>query len=81
LLYVVCSVFAEEGRRQVSAFVRRQPGARLVPLLVAGLPGDLNGAQLLPNSVAAVATARAAGAGAEVPLLHDGFFYALIEKT
>jgi 16S rRNA C967 or C1407 C5-methylase (RsmB/RsmF family) len=78
---VVCSVFAEEGRRQVSAFVRRQPGARQIPLLPAGLLGDPNGVQLLPNSVAAVATAREGVATAAMPLLHDGFFYALIEKT
>lgn len=81
LLYVVCSVFAEEGRRQVAAFVRRQPGARRIPLPVAGPPGDPNSLQLLPNSVAAVATARAGLATAALPLLHDGFFYALIEKT
>ena len=73
LLYVVCSVFAEEGRRQVTAFVRRQPGARRVQL-----PGDdPTGLQLLPSSIALASPADAAA----VPVLHDGFFYALLEKT
>lgn len=81
LLYVVCSVFAEEGRRQVSAFVRRQPGARPIPLPDAGSPSDPSGVQLLPNSVAAAKTACESVATAALPVLHDGFFYALIEKT
>ena len=74
LLYVVCSVFAEEGRRQVTAFLRRQPGARSVRI-----PGDdPAGLQLLP-----CATAVAAGPpdATAIPVLHDGFFYALLEKT
>lgn len=73
LLYVVCSVFAEEGRRQIAGFVRRQRGARPI-----GLPGGgPAGLQLLPNSAADAAKQRLEGAE---PVLHDGFFYALLEK-
>jgi 16S rRNA C967 or C1407 C5-methylase (RsmB/RsmF family) len=76
LLYVVCSVFAEEGRRQVSAFLRRQPGARRIRL-----PGDdPDGLQLLPCTTMATAVAAQPDATA-LPVLHDGFFYALLEKT
>jgi len=73
LLYVVCSVFAEEGRRQIAAFVRRQPGVRRIRLP----GGDPIGLQLLPNSVAGASMRRLGGAE---PVLHDGFFYALLEK-
>jgi 16S rRNA (cytosine967-C5)-methyltransferase len=77
LLYVVCSVFAEEGRRQVAAFLRRQPGARRVPV-----PGDdASGLQLLPCTTAATAVAAAQPDPTAYPVLHDGFYYALLEKT
>ncbi len=73
LLYVVCSVFAEEGRRQIAAFVRRQPGVRRI-----SLPGGgPTGLQMLPNSVTGASLRRLEGAE---PVLHDGFFYALLEK-
>jgi 16S rRNA (cytosine967-C5)-methyltransferase len=80
LLYVVCSVFAQEGRRQVAAFVRRQPGARCLPLPPGDAAGDPEGVLLLPGPQAGAAAAPCAAA-ATMPLLHDGFFYALIEKT
>ena len=73
LLYVVCSVFAEEGREQIASFVRRQPDAR--PVALPG--GGPDGLQLLPNT--AVGAARQWLEGAE-PVVHDGFFYALLEK-
>ena len=73
LLYVVCSVFAEEGRRQIAAFVRRQPGVRRIRLP----GGGPDGLQLLPNCVAGASMRRLEGAE---PVLHDGFFYALLEK-
>jgi len=77
LLYVVCSVFAEEGRRQVSAFLQRQPGARSVRI-----PGDdPAGLQLLPCAIAPTTGPAAQPADAAIPVLHDGFFYALLEKT
>jgi len=77
LLYVVCSVFAEEGRRQVAGFLRRQPGARSVRI-----PGDdPAGLQLLPCTTAATAVTGAQPDAMAFPVLHDGFFYALLEKT
>jgi 16S rRNA (cytosine967-C5)-methyltransferase len=75
LLYVVCSVFAEEGRRVAAAFQERQAGARLVALHPGAEPG---GVQLLPVSTANVV---ACGPDAPSPVLHDGFFYALLEKS
>ncbi len=66
LLYAVCSLFPEEGREQVDRFVGRHCEARLVPLPAA---------QLLPTA------ARAPAWQSGLPTLHDGFFYALLEKT
>jgi 16S rRNA (cytosine967-C5)-methyltransferase len=77
LLYVVCSVFAEEGRRQVTSFLRRQPGARRVPIRA----DDPAGLQLLPSTTAAAAVAAEQPDATAYPVLHDGFFYALLEKT
>lgn len=57
LLYVTCSVFAEENQRQIDTFLNEQDNVRQLPL--AGLCGS----QLLPCEE------------------HDGFFYALLEKT
>jgi len=74
LLYVVCSVFVEEGRRQIAAFMRRQPGARQIRLP----GGEPTGLQLLPNTAAAATTELVDVA---MPVFHDGFFYALLEKT
>lgn len=75
LLYVVCSVFPEEGARQAERFVERHADAR--PL---ALPGDTaNSLQLLPTPLAAASNAAAAATTA-LPLLHDGFFFALFEK-
>jgi 16S rRNA (cytosine967-C5)-methyltransferase len=46
LLYVTCSVFAEENQRQIARFLERQPDARLLPLT--GLPAQ--DGQLLPDA-------------------------------
>lgn len=70
LLYVVCSIFPEEGRDQIAAFLALHPDARAVPL-APGLPAEL---------ALAPAQSDAPPAGL-LPTLHDGFFYALIEKT
>jgi 16S rRNA (cytosine967-C5)-methyltransferase len=82
LLYVVCSVFAEEGRRQIAGFLRREPGARALRLGLRGIPqypqGEPAWVQLLPTPVAIEPTGPADVA---LPALHDGFFYALLEKT
>jgi len=67
LLYVVCSLFPEEGREQIGRFLERHPEACQLPL---------PSAQLLPTGVP-----RTAWHGSELPTLHDGFFYALLEKT
>jgi 16S rRNA (cytosine967-C5)-methyltransferase len=75
LLYVVCSVFPEEGARQAERFVERHTDAR-----PAVLPGQTaNTLQLLPTPLAAVPDAYPAAA--PCPTLHDGFFFALFEKA
>ena len=71
LLYVVCSLFPEEGREQIARFGERHLDAR-------GL--SLPATQLLPASVVEAASV-AAWQGSSLPTLHDGFFYALLEKT
>ncbi|MFN3566152.1 MAG: 16S rRNA (cytosine(967)-C(5))-methyltransferase RsmB, partial [Burkholderiaceae bacterium] len=78
LLYVVCSVFPEEGARQAERFVERHADARPV-----ALPGHTaNTLQLLPTSPARAAPGcPARGATAARPPLHDGFFLALFEKA
>lgn len=72
LLYATCSIFRIENRDIVEQFIRKTPNARQLPL-------DL----LLPP-----ATGRSDAVTAHSPdgqLLpdhaHDGFFYALLEKT
>ena len=57
MLYVTCSVFAEENGEQIAAFASRHPDCRRLPL-----GGQLD-CQYLPCTE------------------HDGFFYALLEKT
>ena len=71
LLYVVCSLFPEEGREQIARFGERHSDARLL---------ILPASQLLPASVAGLAAAPV-WQGSSLPTLHDGFFYALLEKT
>jgi 16S rRNA (cytosine967-C5)-methyltransferase len=71
LLYVVCSLFPEEGREQIARFGERRPDARRC---------KLPASQLLPVSAAEPA-AVSAWQGSSLPTLHDGFFYALLEKT
>ena len=69
LLYVVCSVFADEGRRQAERFAARHADAR--PL---ALPGTGESQlRLLPAQAADDSTGLAS--------MHDGFFFALFEKA
>jgi 16S rRNA (cytosine967-C5)-methyltransferase len=75
-LYVVCSVFAEEGARQIDSFLRREPKARPVGLAGSGHPQVL----LVPGGSAQDPAGGAPG-GLELPRLHDGFFFALLEKN
>jgi len=69
LLYVVCSVFAEEGPRQAESFPARHADARLV-----ALPGA-DGGQLR------LSPAHGAAWSGGLPSVHDGFFFAIFEKT
>jgi len=72
LLYTVCSLFPDEGAQQIQDFIGRVRGARPVPLPECdGEP--VSAMQLLP-----VESADNQVTG--VPGVHDGFFYALIEK-
>ncbi|MDB5732390.1 MAG: sun protein [Variovorax sp.] len=66
LLYCTCSVFRAEGSQQIEAFLARHTAARLLPS-----PGHL-----LPQS-----GAFARGLPDNPDGDHDGFFYALLEKT
>ena len=69
LLYVVCSIFNEEGLDQILQFLKRHPEASL-----ANLPGLHQGKlRLLPTE----------GGTDEFGIAgpHDGFFYALLTKT
>lgn len=74
LLYVVCSVFPEEGERQVASFVERHRDARLLPLPAA--PTGQGTVQLVPAEDAAPFSQDAG----PLPAVHDGFFFALFEK-
>lgn len=66
LLLCTCSVFAAEGKEQQSAFLQHNTDARLLPS-----PGHL-----LPTG-----GEQALGVAHNVGLDHDGFFYALFEKS
>ena len=67
LVYSTCSIFRAENAEQIEGFVARHPDASRVPL---DLPDSFAAAdgQLLPAEV-----------GAEHN--HDGFFYALLQKS
>jgi 16S rRNA (cytosine967-C5)-methyltransferase len=68
LLYATCSVFPEEGERQVDRFCRSRADCQRQPLTWPGPDGQPRPiSQLLP------------GGGA--PPGHDGFFYALLTKV
>lgn len=70
LLYVVCSLFPEEGRLMAERFERRHRDARALEL-----PGRDTGALLLlPRRESAEAWVEG------LPTEHDGFFFALFEK-
>ncbi|HQR69780.1 MAG TPA: 16S rRNA (cytosine(967)-C(5))-methyltransferase RsmB [Burkholderiaceae bacterium] len=72
LLYVVCSVYPQEGSEQVARFIGSHPEAVLDPL-----PGGLTAVQLLP----ATGPAAAWDGQRSTPTLHDGFFYARFKKS
>lgn len=72
LLYVVCSLFPGEGPEQIARFTERHPEAREVPL-----PAGSPRVQLVPTPAAAPAWDGASA----LPTVHDGFFFALLQKT
>ena len=65
LVYCTCSVFREEGERQVQTFVARHTDAALMPSPGHLLPQSGVGATVLPDNLTGE---------------HDGFYYALLEK-
>jgi 16S rRNA (cytosine967-C5)-methyltransferase len=65
LLYSTCSVFRDEGEKQIETFLANNTQARLLPS-----PGHL-----LPVSAVAAGSVPDNQRGG-----HDGFFYALLEK-
>jgi len=67
LLYSTCSIFRAENAEQIEAFVARHPDASRAPLELPDSFAAVDG-QLLPAEV-----------GAEHN--HDGFFYALLQKS
>ena len=69
LLYVVCSVFAEEGPRQAETFASRHADAR-----PAALPGIGESQLRLPP-------AHGSRWLHGLPSVHDGFFFTMFEKT
>ena len=69
LLYATCSVFKAEGQGQIDAFLQRLPPGSARPQPHS--PGHLLPS---PDNQAADVTGRPA-------TVHDGFFYALIQKT
>jgi 16S rRNA (cytosine967-C5)-methyltransferase len=71
LLYVVCSVFPEEGSAVIARFLERHADAVRRPL-----PGGVAEHTLLPSAPMATAWNETM----TLPTLHDGFFYAALEK-
>jgi 16S rRNA (cytosine967-C5)-methyltransferase len=69
LLYATCSVFQAEGRQQIDAFLQRLPPG-------AGVLQPQSPGHLLPSRDNAPQ-----GASGRSPVLQDGFFYALLQKT
>lgn len=70
LLYVVCSVFEEEGRKQIETFLQTHPQAQL-RCVVSGA------CELLTLTPCEKSATQPPG----VYDTHDGFFYALLTKT
>jgi 16S rRNA (cytosine967-C5)-methyltransferase len=71
LLYATCSVFRAENQEIIEQFLRKTPNARQLDL-----------AQVLPAGVDHQATIPELADGQLLPNdVHDGFYYALLEKT
>lgn len=67
LLYIVCSVFPEEGPEQIKCFLEKHPEAHL------------KGTPLTPDGVLRLLPTEQE-ADKNLPSNHDGFFYALLTK-
>lgn len=71
LLYATCSIFRAENQDIIEQFLRKTPNARQLTL-----------AELLPTGTAHQAAIPELVDGQLLPNdVHDGFFYALLEKT
>ena len=71
LLYATCSIFRAENQDIIEQFLRKTPNAR-----------QLNFAHMLPTGVDHQAAIPNLADGQLLPNdVHDGFFYALLEKT
>ena len=79
LLYVVCSVFRDEAAQQAESFLERHPDAR--PALLPDT--NFTSLQLFPSSHLLPASFDPAKREAAIglPTVHDGFFFALIQKA
>ena len=69
LLYVVCSVFEEEGQNQIKNFLSRHPEAKLAPV-----------AEHAPLMLTLAASENDQESFPGIAPVHDGFFYALLLK-
>lgn len=67
LLYIVCSLFPEEGPEQIKCFLEKHPEAHL------------KGTPLTPDGVLRLLPTEQE-ADMNLPTNHDGFFYALLTK-
>ena len=67
MLYSTCSVFRAENAAQAEDFLARHADATRLPLQLSAAPGSVDG-QLLP-------------AVGDAEHNHDGFFYALLQKS
>lgn len=69
LLYVVCSVFREEGKKQIDDFLKRHKEAHATPL-----------AQNMPATLTLIPCENEEQHFSILPQTHDGFFYAMLTK-
>lgn len=77
LLYCTCSVFKAEGLDQLQAFLERHTDAFLLPSPLHLLPHNQTQAMHTSSRVVMQPSTPAPGLRSD----HDGFFYALLEKS